>query len=80
MIDWSKIGKKGGHVGFVVGKTGSGSIVLLGGNQGDQVKLSAYKQAVIIAYFIPEISSEKNFNFDLKIIGDIKNENFEQTG
>ena len=31
-----------GHVGFVVGKTSDGKIVLLGGNQSDMVRYSAY--------------------------------------
>jgi uncharacterized protein (TIGR02594 family) len=32
----------GGHVGFVVGRTSSGRIVLLGGNQGDMVKYESF--------------------------------------
>ncbi len=79
VIDWSKVGKKGGHVGFVVGKTSSGSMVLLGGNQGDQVKLSAFKTSSIIAYVIPEIFEEKNMSFNLKTIDNLANENYQQT-
>ncbi len=41
-----------GHVGFVVGKRGD-QVVFLGGNQGDQVKLSAYSQSAIIGYMFP---------------------------
>lgn len=33
----------GGHVTFVVGKTSTGLLVCLGGNQSDSVKLSVYK-------------------------------------
>lgn len=33
----------GGHVGFVVGKDAKGNLMILGGNQNDQVKISAYK-------------------------------------
>ncbi len=41
-----------GHVGFVVGKQG-GRVVFLGGNQGDQVKLSDYPESAIIGYMFP---------------------------
>jgi uncharacterized protein (TIGR02594 family) len=36
----------GGHVGFVVGRYRSGHIAILGGNQDDQVKISAYNESV----------------------------------
>lgn len=34
----------GGHVGFVVGQDNAGNILLIGGNQGDAVKVSAFKR------------------------------------
>lgn len=36
----------GGHVGFVVGRTVGGHILILGGNQDDSVKISAYNPDV----------------------------------
>lgn len=41
-----------GHVGFVVGKQGD-SLLVLGGNQGNQVKISAYNTGKIVAYVVP---------------------------
>lgn len=42
-----------GHVGFVVGKQGS-KLVILGGNQGDAVALTAFSKNSIVAYMVPE--------------------------
>jgi uncharacterized protein (TIGR02594 family) len=65
-----------GHVGFVVGKQGS-KIVVLGGNQGDMVKVSAYNPSAInvkrkapkknmvgkvVAYVLP---ADQTANFNL---------------
>src|SRR5690606_34608011 len=36
----------GGHVGFVIGKTAGGHILILGGNQDNSVKVSAYNPSV----------------------------------
>ncbi len=41
-----------GHVGFVVGKQGD-RLLVLGGNQGDQVKVSSYGTGSIVAYVVP---------------------------
>jgi len=41
-----------GHVGFVVGKQGK-SILLLGGNQSDQVKISAFSLSKFAAFVVP---------------------------
>jgi len=41
-----------GHVGFVVGKQGN-NILLLGGNQGDQVKISAFSLSKFAAFVVP---------------------------
>lgn len=52
----ANIGLKGctkGHVGFVVGMRG-GAVVLLGGNQSDQVKLSAYSRSDFIGFMFPK--------------------------
>ncbi len=39
-----------GHVGFVAGTNSTGRIVLLGGNQSDMVKFSAFKMHMIYVY------------------------------
>lgn len=44
--------KGGGHVGFVVGKSGS-SLQLLGGNQGDAVNVSSYSAGSATYYGVP---------------------------
>jgi hypothetical protein len=53
-LSWKTCGKnKGkGYEGFVVGKQGT-NIELLGCNQSDQVKLSAFKASLIVAYVMP---------------------------
>lgn len=43
----------GGHVFFVVGKTKSGNIVGLGGNQNDSVSLASFDPRVIEGYCVP---------------------------
>ena len=43
----------GGHVGFVVGQDGKGNIMLLGGNQGDMVKIAAFSPERITGYYWP---------------------------
>lgn len=42
----------GGHVGFAVGQN-IRKIFLLGGNQGNEVKISAYPKEKVVAYKIP---------------------------
>jgi uncharacterized protein (TIGR02594 family) len=49
VIDW---GGGKGHVGFVVGKK-NGKILLLGGNQGDSVKVSSFAESLFVAYRMP---------------------------
>ena len=68
-VAWAKFGKKiskpaygaiavfsygggKGHVGFVVGKKGS-NILVLGGNQGNMVKVSAFAMSKVHAYVVP---------------------------
>ena len=55
-IDWGKVNPKKsgkGHVGFVVGKTAKNRIVLLGGNQSDQVRYTAFRETQIQTYRVP---------------------------
>ncbi|HEY9008832.1 MAG TPA: TIGR02594 family protein, partial [Ohtaekwangia sp.] len=46
--------KGGGHVGFIVGQTAQGDIVLLGGNQSDKVSYSAYKMSKFVEFVYPK--------------------------
>lgn len=41
------------HVGFVAGEDAKGNLILLGGNQGDAVRLSPFKRSSIIGYYWP---------------------------
>lgn len=43
----------GGHVGLVVGRTRDGSILVLGGNQGDAVRVSSFSTDRVLAYRWP---------------------------
>ncbi len=43
----------GGHVGFVVGESANGDLLVLGGNQGDCVSVKAFKRNKAIAYRWP---------------------------
>lgn len=43
----------GGHVGFVVGRTVRGDLVVLGGNQGNKVSISPFSRDRVLAYVWP---------------------------
>lgn len=43
----------GGHVGFVVGKDAAGNLMVLGGNQGDAVKISPFDPVRVLGYRWP---------------------------
>lgn len=43
----------GGHVGFVVGRTADGRLLVLGGNQGNRVCVAAFDRARVLAYVWP---------------------------
>lgn len=47
--------KGGGHVGFVVGATKDGKILVLGGNQSNAVSIAAFDPARVTGYFWPSI-------------------------
>jgi uncharacterized protein (TIGR02594 family) len=49
VIDW---GGGKGHVGFVVGMQGK-NVLLLGGNQGDSVKISSFPVSKFVAFTVP---------------------------
>jgi uncharacterized protein (TIGR02594 family) len=44
----------GGHVGFVVGRTSSGHLAVLGGNQGNAVNIKAFKRSRVLGYRWPD--------------------------
>lgn len=44
----------GGHVGFVVGKTESGNLLVLGGNQSDAVNIKAFTLDRVTGYRWPD--------------------------
>lgn len=50
VIDW---GRGHGHVGFVVGISPTGRLILLGGNQSNSVKISSLSQSLVKAYVYP---------------------------
>lgn len=43
----------GGHVGFVVGKDKAGNLLVLGGNQGDEVSVKAFPLSRVTGYRWP---------------------------
>ena len=43
----------GGHVGFVVGRTAKGNLMVLGGNQGNRVSIAPFDRARAVAYVWP---------------------------
>lgn len=45
--------KGGGHVGFVIGRTIAGNLLVLGGNQGDRVKVSEFSRERVVGYYWP---------------------------
>ena len=44
----------GGHVGFAVGEDENGRLLVLGGNQGDAVKISPFDYSRVIGYRVPK--------------------------
>lgn len=46
-------GKTSGHVAFVAGRDAKDNLMLVGGNQGDMVKISAFNPQRVIAYRWP---------------------------
>lgn len=44
----------GGHVGFCIGEDTSGQLIIIGGNQSDMVKVSAFSKSRVVAYRYPE--------------------------
>lgn len=57
----------GGHVGFVVGKDKNGNLMVLGGNQGDQVNIKPFATSRVSAYRWPS-EMKKPVNYNLPIL------------
>lgn len=57
----------GGHVGFVVGKNRAGNLMVLGGNQGDAVAISAFDTSRVVGYRWPSDASIPIFQ-DLPVL------------
>lgn len=59
----------GGHVGLVVGKTKSGRIKLLGGNQSDAVNIMDFDPKRITAYrWVSSGTAPHDFRYDLPVM------------
>lgn len=50
----------GGHVGFVVGEDEKNRLMVLGGNQGDSVKISPFERNRVVAYRWPLTITAQN--------------------
>lgn len=48
VVVFTRVG--GGHVGFVVGKDAKGNLLVLGGNQGDEVSIKAFSTDRVSGY------------------------------
>lgn len=51
----------GGHVGFVVGRTANGNLMVLGGNQGDKVCIRPFERSRVVGYYWPPGLSLPNY-------------------
>lgn len=58
----------GGHVGFVVGKDAKGNLMVLGGNQGDMVKVSPFAMARVAGFRLPRGYSVPVGNYLLPVL------------
>lgn len=59
----------GGHVGFVVGKTASGNLKVLGGNQGDSVCINDFSPSRVTAYrWVSTGSVPNEHRYDLPVL------------
>lgn len=50
-------GRRGGHVGVVVGVTKAGGVIVISGNHGNRVAQSVYPRGRIYAYVVPATNS-----------------------
>lgn len=54
-----------GHVGFVVGKTANGLLLVLGGNQSDSVCVKAFETDRIVGYYFPRNQEIKSYDLPI---------------
>lgn len=57
-----------GHVGFVVGRNRAGNLMVLGGNQGDMVRVSAFNTDRVLGYRWPTGSVPLPTRYTLPIL------------
>lgn len=72
----------GGHVCFIIGKTISGDLVCLGGNQGNSVSIVKYPRSRFTAFVFPAKADDLAsfpyfFRFDLPLFSNLKTANSE---
>lgn len=65
--------KGGGHVGIVVGKDMMGNLMILGGNQGDEVSIKPFSRTRLVGYVWPSTGDGKRAwptlqRYDLPVI------------
>lgn len=56
------------HVGFVVGRDNANNILMLGGNQNDSVKVSAFKRSAFVAFRWPDTQGKIPMPTPLQIL------------
>lgn len=56
-----------GHVGFVVGVDEKGNLMVLGGNQGDQVSIRPFSRSRVLGYRWPSVRPH-DWRYDLPIL------------
>jgi uncharacterized protein (TIGR02594 family) len=56
-----------GHVGFVVGRDKAGNLMVLGGNQGDQVNIKPFSRSRVLGYRWPGLKPRED-RFTLPLI------------
>lgn len=52
----------GGHVGFAVGETREGRLLVLGGNQGNKVSVAAFDRSRVLCYVWPSAYGRPNYS------------------
>lgn len=54
----------GGHVGFLVGVTADGYLMVLGGNQGNRVSIAKFSKDRVVAYLWPNKDGKPSYPAD----------------
>ncbi len=68
-----------GHVGYVAGITSGGAIVILGGNQSNSVKYTAFKATSISSYVYPAGYVVAPFQFNLPLMNKTESGSYSNT-